>query len=322
MANSYFKVHLICVCLYHLLFVDAGGRAQYNHLRSRALDIYDNTFNDGNKCSYYVNTFLTSVYVTVKCSPAPKDVKIVLGTTETTDQLAKLSPTFSVSNLVPNTGYDLYGKYEGKMYGPFGVTTKTSTVVTTTPTVVPTKETPIELSFGETGVTSVATLILNAKYTCSVTSPVSPPMTWSNFPDSTKSFVLLMSTQESGSSEYNFNWVYYGLTREGTSLSYNLASGQGSATGSTSATQQGIFGCATKYNELDICHKVYWPPCSSGPYWHQYTFTVYALKEDLITTDSVTGQDLKASLDMQIGVEDGIVAGAASVTVKSCHYSC
>ena len=119
---------------------------------------------------------------------------------------------------------------------------------------------------------------LPAVYTCDGAGH-SPPLAWTDAPEGTAQFAVLMSTPANDGLKWN--WVLYGIPGDVTSL----------AGGSTGV---GVAGLTSDGPAL-----AYSPPCSQGPGAKTYSFTVYALSATpalSVPPDSVTGQVLTAAI--------------------------
>jgi phosphatidylethanolamine-binding protein (PEBP) family uncharacterized protein len=118
----------------------------------------------------------------------------------------------------------------------------------------------------------------------------SPALSWSNAPEGTREFALMMTTiPVDGATKWN--WVLYGIPGTTTSLAKN---GSGA----------GIVGVGSHGNSL-----AYQPPASQGPGPKLYTFTVYALSESPQlpgSPDQVTGEVLTRAIS-------SITLGSASL---------
>ena len=100
---------------------------------------------------------------------------------------------------------------------------------------------------------------MSTEYTCDG-SGVSPELSWSNPPQGTKEFALIMSTLP-GDGTTKWSWVIYGIPANTRELAKNT-------------TGVGIFGVGSHGSTTK-----YQPPCSKGPGAKIYTITLYALSE-------------------------------------------
>jgi len=89
-------------------------------------------------------------------------------------------------------------------------------------------------------------------------SGYSPALSWSNAPEGTKEFALMMTTLP-GDGTTKWNWVLYGIPASTTGLAKN-------------STGIGILGVGSNGATM-----AYEPPASQGPGPKLYTFTLYAL---------------------------------------------
>ncbi|QCB46173.1 YHYH protein [Hydrogenophaga sp. PAMC20947] len=94
-------------------------------------------------------------------------------------------------------------------------------------------------------------------YTCDGAG-VAPALAWSNPPEGTQEFALLMSTVPPDG-VIKYNWVLYGIP------------------GTTTQLSQDSHGVGTLGAGSNGPSAAYQPPCSKGPGQKSYTFTVYAL---------------------------------------------
>jgi phosphatidylethanolamine-binding protein (PEBP) family uncharacterized protein len=122
---------------------------------------------------------------------------------------------------------------------------------TSNPSVVP------SAAFSLTSDAGVEGGALPAEYTCDGTG-FSPALSWSNAPEGTKEFALLMTTLP-GDGTTKWNWVLYSIPGSTISLAKN-------------SSGVGILGVGS-----DGPTMAYQPPCSQGPGAKLYTFTLYAL---------------------------------------------
>jgi len=106
---------------------------------------------------------------------------------------------------------------------------------------------------------------LSITYTCDGDG-VSPPISWSNAPQATVSYALLMD-HEVASDDFHWYWVLYNIDAQTSSLAVDESG-------------IGTFG-TNSVNDLTQ----YSPPCSKGPGEKAYTFTLYALSQTLNLAD-------------------------------------
>jgi len=114
---------------------------------------------------------------------------------------------------------------------------------------------------------------LPSDYTCDGTGSTIP-LSWTNVPDGTKEFALLMTTLP-GDGTTKWNWVLYNIPATVKSLSKDSFMIGTLGTGSD--------GPGTVYN----------PPCSQGPGTKLYTYTLYALSDSpkfSVPSNQVNGQ--------------------------------
>ncbi len=121
--------------------------------------------------------------------------------------------------------------------------------------------------------------ILPIEYTCDGSSS-SPALSWSNIPDGTKEFALMMSTiPVDGSTKWS--WVVYGIPTSTASIEKNNKTVGTTGVGSHKTIAE------------------YQPPCSQGPGLNKYTFTLYALSASPELPDDplqVTGEVLTKAI--------------------------
>jgi len=134
---------------------------------------------------------------------------------------------------------------------------------------------------------------LPAEFTCDGAGE-SPALAWTDAPQGTQAFALLMTTPtgpgDVGTTKWN--WVLYNLPATTTSLARN-------------ATGIGTPGAGSEGGTL-----AYEPPCSQGPDAKYYTFTIYALSQAPVlpvAADQVTGAVLTQAIST-------ITLGSASIT--------
>jgi phosphatidylethanolamine-binding protein (PEBP) family uncharacterized protein len=120
---------------------------------------------------------------------------------------------------------------------------------------------------------------LPVEYTCDGDGS-SPALSWSNVPEGTKEFALMMTTLP-GDGTTKWNWVLYGIPATTTSLAKN-------------SNGVGILGVGSNGSTM-----AYEPPCSQGPGPKLFTFTLYALSEAPQlpdAADQVTGEVLTQAI--------------------------
>jgi len=121
--------------------------------------------------------------------------------------------------------------------------------------------------------------MLPVEYTCDG-SGSSPALSWSQPPEGTKEFALMMTTLP-GDGTTKWNWVVYGIPASVTGLSKNN-------------TTVGITGTGSHGTSM-----IYDGPCSQGPGAKLYTFTIYALSASPAlpsSADLVTGPILTSAI--------------------------
>jgi phosphatidylethanolamine-binding protein (PEBP) family uncharacterized protein len=147
---------------------------------------------------------------------------------------------------------------------------------TTTPPVTPTTPTTPTVTPATLALSSPAATeggLLPQAFTCDG-ARLSVPLTWKGAPAATKSFTVLMTTLP-GDGTTKWNWVLYNIPAGTTRLTVNTSG-------------VGVLGAAD-----DGAGNAYAPPCSQGPGAKIYTFTLYALSDNLVFTQpasQITGK--------------------------------
>ncbi len=103
--------------------------------------------------------------------------------------------------------------------------------------------------------------LLSIKYTCDGNGSTLP-LKWENAPDNTNAYALIMH-HEAGPEDVHCYWIVYNIPADISSLSENEKS-------------VGSFGINTVNGKNE-----YAPPCSKGPGEKAYTYSLYALSEEL-----------------------------------------
>ena len=112
---------------------------------------------------------------------------------------------------------------------------------------------------------------------------VSPPLSWSNAPEGTASYALIVDDPDAPGRTF-VHWVYYGIPASTTSLPEAVATDERPAAGGTQGTNG--FG-----------NTGYGGPCPPGG-THRYFFRVYALDTEL---DLEPGASKQVLLDAMEG---------------------
>jgi phosphatidylethanolamine-binding protein (PEBP) family uncharacterized protein len=136
--------------------------------------------------------------------------------------------------------------------------------------------------------------LLPIDYTCDGES-ATLPLEWSGYPDSTKCFVLIMHHVASPT-DIHWYWLLYNIPLTVHSLQKN-------------ETGVGILGTNSVNDHLQ-----YAPPCSQGPGIKKYTYTVYALSQEVTFTVSADSVDRETLLN---AIEDITI----SSSTMSVYYS-
>ena len=134
--------------------------------------------------------------------------------------------------------------------------------------------------------------ILPAEYTCDGTS-ATLPLAWSGFPNDTKCFALIMYTVASPS-DIHWYWVMYNIPVSVQSLVKNVS------------------GVGTLGNNSLNNKTGYSPPCSQGPGYKYYVYTLYALSDLVTFTVASSAVSMKVLQD----AVNNITLSTASLTVK------
>jgi phosphatidylethanolamine-binding protein (PEBP) family uncharacterized protein len=124
---------------------------------------------------------------------------------------------------------------------------------------------------------------LPVEYTCSGSNGgASPPLKWSNPPSGTVQYMLLLSTtnddKDKGDTCIRYDWVLYDISADTT----KIKEGNSDNVGTEGGTFPNTSGEAKYY---------YKPPCPRGDGEKSYTFTLYALSDDLAKIAKKTNDD-------------------------------
>ena len=105
--------------------------------------------------------------------------------------------------------------------------------------------------------------ILPIAYTCAARMPSSPPISWDNVPDGTKTLTLIMEDPDAPSGTFT-HWIVFNIPPERMNLPADVGGvkeiGGGGQQGSSSAGERG-----------------YYPACPPVGSRHRYIFTLYAV---------------------------------------------
>ena len=134
--------------------------------------------------------------------------------------------------------------------------------------------------------------LLPADYTCDG-SGATLPLAWTGFPDDTKWFALIMYTVASPT-DIHWYWILYNIP------------------GSVQSLVKNVSGVGTLGNNSLNNRAGYSPPCSQGPGYKYYVFTLYALSQSLAFT--VPSQAV--SMEVLLDAVKNITLSSASLTVK------
>ena len=100
-------------------------------------------------------------------------------------------------------------------------------------------------------------------YTCSAGMPESPPVSWENVPDGTKTLALIVDDPDAPSGRFT-HWIVYNIPADRASIPEGVGAAKeidgGGQQGTNSADQRG-----------------YYPACPQIGSRHRYVFTLYAI---------------------------------------------
>ena len=144
----------------------------------------------------------------------------------------------------------------------------------------PSSSTPITVT--STTFTSGGALPVSTEFNGCGGGNLSPQLSWSGAPPSTKSFVVTLFDPDAPTSTGYWHWTVYNIPATVTSL----PAGTGSTAAPVASSQSG-------YTDFGFSH--YGGPCPpAGDQPHHYIFTVYAL--DVPTLEGVTPKSTAASI--------------------------
>ncbi|NQT05962.1 MAG: YbhB/YbcL family Raf kinase inhibitor-like protein [Candidatus Omnitrophica bacterium] len=132
-----------------------------------------------------------------------------------------------------------------------------------------------------------------AKYTCKG-ADLSPPLSWSNVPDGTKSLALICDDPDAPMMVW-VHWVIYNIPAEETELFEALPKDRTLPNGA----HQGI----TDFRRIG-----YGGPCPPPGNVHRYYFKLYALSNKLNLEPGATKKDLLKAMEGQI-IEEAQIMG-------------
>lgn len=133
--------------------------------------------------------------------------------------------------------------------------------------------------------------MIPSKYTCDG-SDISPPLSWSNFPDKTGSFALISDDPDAPMGTW-VHWVLYDIPANVTNLEENVPSKKTLENNSKQGTN-------------DFGKIGYGGPCPpSGT--HRYYFKLYALDKDLNLKPGATKTQLLKAMDGHILAEGQLI---------------
>lgn len=129
--------------------------------------------------------------------------------------------------------------------------------------------------------------LMGAKYTCDG-ADVSPPLSWTGFPDETESFALICDDPDAPVGTW-VHWVFYDIPASVSDLPEHISTDKNPNVGGT----QGV---------NDFRKIGYGGPCPPGG-THRYYFKLYALNRELGLAPGVTKQKLLAAMKGHILAE-------------------
>jgi Raf kinase inhibitor-like YbhB/YbcL family protein len=129
--------------------------------------------------------------------------------------------------------------------------------------------------------------LMGAKYTCDG-ADVSPPLSWTGFPDETESFALICDDPDAPVGTW-VHWVFYDIPASVSDLPEHVSTDKNPNVGGT----QGV---------NDFRKIGYGGPCPPGG-THRYYFKLYALDRELGLAPGVTKQKLFAAMKGHILAE-------------------
>jgi len=160
--------------------------------------------------------------------------------------------------------------------------------------------------------------VLAAEYTCwgngGVKTGATIPLSWSNPPSGTQSFMLTLTTPQDGWTCARYDWVLHSIGEDVTSISAGNADNVG-VLGQTWPNGKG-----GNYVAKVPCPKVDDP--SDAPETFEYTYTLYALSTDGTTLTTLLDDGGYADLGPELVIEatqSNVVLGTAVLTAS---YTC
>jgi ribose transport system ATP-binding protein len=119
---------------------------------------------------------------------------------------------------------------------------------------------------------------LPKKYTIDGES-ISPPLSWDNIPEGTKSFALIMTDSDVPPEYGGFfpHWILYDIPASVISLAEGTSPG-----GTLPAGAKELENAYATFGMPDR-GKGYGPPWPAGEHPHRYTFTLYAVKSEKLS---------------------------------------
>jgi phosphatidylethanolamine-binding protein (PEBP) family uncharacterized protein len=150
------------------------------------------------------------------------------------------------------------------------------------------------------------------EYTCIASDGgISPPLKWKNAPSGTVQYMLLLSTINDDPDQdapcVRYDWTLYDIPADTSEIKEGNSDDVG--------TEGGTFP-----NESGVSKYYYKPPCPHGEGEKTYTYTLYALSDDLVKIAKKSNDDdyyKYAGPELLIEAEqNGIILDTASLDVK------
>ena len=127
--------------------------------------------------------------------------------------------------------------------------------------------------------------VIPVKYSCNG-SDVSPPLSWTNPPDSTVSYALIVADPDAPSGTF-YHWLVFNIPSTTTSFAENASAG-----GTLPA------GCLEGVNGFSALN--YKGPCPPIGTTHRYYFNLYALDINLSLNSGATASQIYSAMDGHI----------------------
>lgn len=169
------------------------------------------------------------------------------------------------------------------------VETGTDVVQTATPETDDTSEQDAEKGEGDVGFTLTSSAFAQGeaipqRYTCDG-EDISPPLSWSDPPEGTVTYALIMDDPDAPSGTW-VHWLFYNLPGEARGLHAGVE-----------PQERELEGIPHGVNSWDA--KGYGGPCPPGG-THRYFFRLYALDTKLELSGAATAEELRAAMEGHI----------------------